>query len=197
LIQVPAESIELIKQVLKQNYLTLRVSYLTIRDDLYASECSVEALLESGILITGTGVGTVDALFRGFRNYYAKEYQSLTSIKLTKFLVKVDNSTKRDPTGTSSEVQLVMEIRNSYGNYFEFTNTSRSLAASAACVAASIAEFFINSEKAFVLLHAGLKDAKKRNRQDLINRYTSELAQLVKSTSYALVIEKIKSDVNL
>ena len=55
-------------------------------------------------------------------------------------------------------------------------------------------EYFVNAERAFITLHHARMDAKERRRDDLIVRYTRELAEVVKSTSYAEVIENMKKD---
>ncbi|MCA9547300.1 MAG: hypothetical protein KC613_23015, partial [Myxococcales bacterium] len=55
-------------------------------------------------------------------------------------------------------------------------------------------EYFVNSERAFVMLHRALLDAKGRHRADLVEQYTSKLAELVNSTSYSEVIQKIREE---
>ena len=51
-------------------------------------------------------------------------------------------------------------------------------------------EHFINSEKAVVRLRDYVKDASKRNRGDLVDRYVRQLSELVKNTSYEKVLQK-------
>jgi len=67
------------------------------------------------------------------------------------------------------------------------------IASSARAVVAGI-EYFINAERAFIILHHSLIDARERQRPDLVTRYTQEVAEVVKSTSYAEVIENLKKD---
>jgi len=43
-------------------------------------------------------------------------------------------------------------------------------------------------------MYHALKDAKQRNRSDLVQRYTNAMAILVHNTSYSEVIDKIRSD---
>jgi len=53
-------------------------------------------------------------------------------------------------------------------------------------------EYFINAERAFVTLYRCRQDARDRQRDDLVTRYTAEMAEIVKSTSYSKVVEEIK-----
>jgi len=45
-------------------------------------------------------------------------------------------------------------------------------------------EHFLNAERAYVALLAALRDAGERDRQDLVTRYTRELSEVVRCTSY-------------
>jgi hypothetical protein len=56
----------------------------------------------------------------------------------------------------------------------------------------AVVEFFVNAERAFLILFNARKDAVERGRSDLIARYTAELAEVVECTSYAEVIENLK-----
>ena len=56
-------------------------------------------------------------------------------------------------------------------------------------------EYFVNAERAFITLYRSRQDARERNRDDLVTRYTEELAEVVKSTSYAEVIESIRREI--
>ena len=68
----------------------------------------------------------------------------------------------------------------------------RCLRAGVAVIAA--VEYFVNAERAFITLYRSRQDARERNRDDLVTRYTEELAEVVESTSYAEVIETIKRE---
>ena len=52
--------------------------------------------------------------------------------------------------------------------------------------------YFVNAERAFLTLHHARKDALDRGREDLVARYTAEMAEVVESTSYAEVIDQIR-----
>ena len=44
------------------------------------------------------------------------------------------------------------------------------------------------------MLHNARRDALARGREDLVARYTAEMAEVVESTSYAQVIENIRKE---
>ncbi len=102
---------------------------------------------------------------------------------------RVTEAGKKDSQG-KPHCQIDLRINTVQGYDFEFSASSHSLAAGSARVVASAVEFFINSEKAFIALHRALSDARERGRDDLVTRYTRELADIVKSTSYTEVITK-------
>ena len=69
------------------------------------------------------------------------------------------------------------------------------MVSSAARAALASVEYFVNAERAFITLYKSRQDAQERQRHDLVTRYTSEMAEVVKSTSYAEVIENIKREI--
>ena len=60
------------------------------------------------------------------------------------------------------------------------TSTARAVLA---CV-----QYFVNAERAFLTLQNAREDAIARGREDLVARYTAEMAEVVQSTSYAQVV---------
>lgn len=193
----PAESVNLIKHVLGENYLHLDIGTLFLEDNMQG-QCQAEVLLKD-VVIKGTGVGQVSAIFNAFKSYYAGEYQSLKSIELIDFRVTInkcvgDEGNQAD--GTTSQCHVELKIKNSFGYYFSFEDASASLAASSGRTVAAVAEFFINSERAYVTLYRALEDARARNRQDLVTRYTTELSLVVKSTSYTEIIERTSKEIS-
>ena len=55
-----------------------------------------------------------------------------------------------------------------------------------------MAEYFVNSERAYITLYKALENARERNRQDLVDTYKAQMAEVVKSTSYSEVIERLQ-----
>ena len=60
----------------------------------------------------------------------------------------------------------------------------------------AIVQYFVNAERAFVTLHNARRTRCDRGRDDLVARYTAELAEVVESTSYAEVIESLRRELD-
>jgi hypothetical protein len=218
----PHANLDLIKRALGQNYLNLEVQQLTLVEDSASGKARVKVeVREDGggaMAIEGEGVGLVDALFGGLVGRYGPEYQSLKSIELVNFAVSARVDTKQRKVGLDAVGEVVLEVRNSEGARFSFADSSRALAnvevavmnsegrrfvfsdesrsvtASAARALIAVVEYFVNAERAFITLWKSRQDARERGRDDLVTRYTEELSEVVKSTSYAEVIENIKKE---
>jgi hypothetical protein len=196
-----AEITKLLRELLKDNYTHLNVNRVMIEEDLErkttAISCEVtdEASTET-FVIAGKGVGLINAFFQAMVDRFAAEYPSLKTIRFSSFAVQAHLDTKQDFAGTDSEGEVTLQIANSEGKLFRLTHASRSVIGAAIITTLLGLEYFINSEKAFVSTYHALKDAKERNRPDLIQRYTNTLATLVENTSYSEVIDKIRSEIS-
>jgi len=184
---------ELIRGVLGKDYLELKVNKVIIDDDTQG-KCKVYLYI-NGSELTGDGIGFVDAMFDAIKKHYAKKYESLTTIQLNDFKIvltgKKSNHTVSKTEGTDAFCVAYLTLKNHYGTSFNFQASSCSLATAAARSIAGGSEYFINAERAYVALQRALEDAKGRNRQDLVRRYTLGLSEVVKSTSYTQVLNKI------
>jgi hypothetical protein len=193
---IPAENLELIRRILGDGYLELRLAKLQTEEvPELATRVSVE-LTERGVTqsIEGEGVGPMDALWGALIGRYAREYQSLKSITLAGFHVSAAIESKRRKAGLDALAKVEIAVVNSEHRRFDFTDESRSVTASAARCVIAVVEYFVNAERAFVMLSHARKDAIARGRHDLVTRYTTELAEVVKSTSYAEVIESLRKE---
>jgi hypothetical protein len=171
-----------LENILKEGYIHVDVVSLVIYEDLDDS-CGADIILSSGAVVQGRGVGQVAAIFDALQSHFVKEYTSLETISLVDFNVSVDRKRLESMT-TVCNASLV--IKNSFGATRRFMDSSRSLSASTARVAAQTVEFYINSERAYTALTVALADAEERGRDDLVTRYTHELAEIVKATEYDL-----------
>jgi hypothetical protein len=193
---IPAENLELIRRILGDGYLELRLAKLqTDEVPELATRVSVE-LTERGVTqsIEGEGVGPMDALWGALIGRYAREYQSLKSITLAGFHVSAAIESKRRKAGLDALAKVEIAVVNSEHRRFDFTDESRSVTASSARCVIAVVEYFVNAERAFVMLSHARKDAIARGRHDLVTRYTAELSEVVKSTSYAEVIESLRKE---
>lgn len=191
---------QLIRDVLKETYLGLQLDRIELAEDVAAGTSSeVRVTLREtrdetrAQVIAGKGVGIVDALYHGLVEHYAPEYPSLRTIAFTGFEVTGRMGTGAK-NGLDAEAAVTLTVQNSDGRGFEFTDADRSLVAAALSVVTEAAEYFINSERAFVTVYRAVCDARERGRADLVQTYTTQLAELVNTTSYSEVIQRIKDE---
>lgn len=185
----------LIRRVLGSNFLELKLVRLAVEEGDHNSTCKLNVLEgDQPVEVEGKGVGVVDAIYSAMLDRYAREYQSLKTIELTGFNVGADLETKKAQAGVDAVGRVTLEITNSEGRHFTFSDKSRSVTISIARSVLAIVQYFANAERAFVMLHNARRDALARNREDLVSRYTAEMAQVVESTSYAEVIANIRKE---
>ena len=188
---------QLVREILGQKGLDLQVCQVLFEEDVQTLSCSIRATLEekpSGnrITVEGRGVGIVDAFFQAMLSRFSPEYPSLRTIAFSRFAIDGRMNSRRERQGTDAEVEVTLVVANSEGREFEFSHRSRSLTASAVCTVLAAISYFVGSEKAFVAAWKYLEDAKERSRDDLVQRYTGHLVELVKNTSYSEMIESIR-----
>ena len=188
---------QLIHQILGSNFLPVQTKSYQLSEDIDGGECLLAVTLKTGderakpLKFEGRGVGLVDALYDGLVARFAPEYPSLRTLSVVRFEVSGQIASGQQG-GTDAEVAVTLCIKNSYGSKFEFATRGRSLVAATCKVVCEMAEYFINSERAYVMLFKALEDARGRNRQDLVDTFQAQMAQVVKSTSYSAVIDRLK-----
>ncbi|HLU67914.1 MAG TPA: alpha-isopropylmalate synthase regulatory domain-containing protein [Kofleriaceae bacterium] len=194
----PHANLDLIRRVLGSDFLALEVKRIVLDEDAATGHSKVRVEMVdnrgNGHTVEGEGVGMVDAFIGGLFKRYEVEYQSLKSIELASFSVQARLDTKQRRAGGDAVGEVTLEVRNSEGNIFTFSDSSRSISSSTARAVIAAVEYFVNAERAFITLYKSRQDARERNRDDLVTRYTEELAEVVKSTSYAEVIENIRKE---
>jgi hypothetical protein len=196
-------TIELIRRVLKDDYLQLVVQDYEMRENVAeGGPCHVTVRLKANggehtDTIQGHGVGSIEALYHGLMEHYAREFESLQTLQFTGFSVKGRMDTARDRKGLDAVAQVSLTVQNSDGRTFEFEEAGRSLVAAGLAVVVDACEYFVNSERAFISVYRALVDARERGRADLVQTYTNQLAELVNTTSYTRVIERIRATEHL
>ena len=186
----------LIRRVLGTNYLQLALGKLSIEEVPNAGSL-VKVVVNEGetpVDVEGKGVGVVDALYSGLLGRYAREYKSLETIELAGFSVAADVETKKGHAGVDAVGRVTLDVRNSEGRHFTFSHASRSVTTSTACAVLACVQYFVNAERAFLTLYNARRDALARGREDLVARYTREMAEVVEATSYAEVIANIRKE---
>ena len=186
----------LIKRILGANYLTLAFQKAVIEEDPTTGSTVKLSLLEAEqpVEVEGKGVGVVDAIYAGLLGRYAREYESLKTIQLVGFHVAADIETKKAQAGVDAVGKVTLDVTNSEGRHFTFNDASRSVTTSTARAVVACVQYFVNAERAFLTLFNARRDALARGREDLVARYTAEMAEVVESTSYAEVIAKARKE---
>jgi hypothetical protein len=192
----PPDNLELIRKVLGKDYLQLVLKHLSLEEDPEVATKVKVTVVDGGAPgeMEGQGVGLVDAIFDAMLTRFALEYQSLKTLMLAGFTVDADVETRKGKTGVDAVGKVTIDVLNSEGRRFTFSDSSRSVTTSVARAVVAVIQYFVNAERAFIMLHKARKDALDRGRADLVARFTAELAEVVESTSYAEVIETIKKD---
>jgi hypothetical protein len=186
---------QLIRKVLGANFLELKLARLAFEELESGSVVKVTVLEgDAPVDVEGKGVGVVDGLYNALLDRYAREYQSLKTIQLTGFHVAADIETKKAQAGVDAVGRVTLEVTNSEGRHFAFADASRSVTSSSARAVLAMVQYFVNAERAFLTLYNARRDALARGREDLVSRYTAELAEVVESTSYAEVIANIRKE---
>jgi hypothetical protein len=190
----PQEHLALIRRILGANYLDLQLARLSVDEQPEDGTVVKCAVVERGnrVDVEGKGVGIVDALYAGLLARYAPEYKSLESIRLVGFSVAPQLDTKSNDSGVDAVGVVTFDVENSEGRLFTFSDSSRSVTTSICRAVLAVVQYFVNAERAFLTLHHARKDALERGREDLVARYTAEMAEVVESTSYAEVIDQIR-----
>lgn len=185
----------LIRRVLGANYLELTMTRLTadeLPNQTVAVRLSVQEPGSAVVELEGSGVGLVDAIYAAMLSRYGREYQSLHSLQVVELTMAAELATKHGKSGVDAMAKVTIEAINSEGRRFTFADSSRSMMASAARAVLAMVQYFVNAERAFITLDHARRDALERGREDLVSRYTAEMAEVVESTSYAEVIESIR-----
>jgi hypothetical protein len=188
---------QLIRRVLGTNFLQLSLVTLFVEEN--GDGAAVKVVVNEGdqrVEVEGKGVGVVDALYAAMLDRYAREYQSLKTISLAGFSVAADMESKKALAGVDAVGRVTLDVTNSEGRHFTFTDASRSVMSSTARAVIAAVEYFANAERAFLTLHNARRDAAARGREDLVSRYTAEMAEVVEATSYADVIANIRKELS-
>jgi hypothetical protein len=191
----------LIKKVLGEDYRRFDVAGYEISEEVGGAGCTARVTLRPpggrALTIEGTGVGAIDAVYAGLVAHFAREFKSLETVQFTGFSVASQMDTSRNGQGTDAEASVTLTVLNSEGRRFEFESADRSVLAASIDAVVQIAEYFVNSERAFINLYRALVDARARGRADLIETFTAQLAEVVNTTSYTEVIADIRKGLGL
>jgi len=188
-----AEILRHVKDVLGDSYVHIEPAGVEIKEDLLKEETEVrcEAMIRGEIVqIEATGSGVIDALFQGIRTVLAQEYCSLEEISFEDFIIDINPATRKKREGTDVSVFVELIVRNSRDVHHHFHSEAKSFNVAAIRAVLDAIGYYVNCELAVVRLSELLRDAKKRNRADLLRSYTNLLSEVVQNTSYEKTIVK-------
>ena len=191
----------LVREILSEDYVSLGIPRFTLSEDIPQQQASIAAALfnkrdGSSRGVEGTGVGMVDALFTALKLSLSAEYPSLEHIHFVDFGIASDITTSPGTSNSDAALCVRLAVENSSGRRFDFSHRSRSISASSVGVVVECVEHFVNAELAVLRVHDWIGDARSRHRQDLVDKYTERLADLVKNASYSDSIERSRARVD-
>ena len=191
----------MVKDVLGETYRAFEVTKYVLTEDIPSQKATIvcgfkETGAESRLAVEGIGVGMIDALFKGLKRALSETYPSIDHIHFVGFRIEGDFSGKGE-AGSDANGQVCLQVQNSTGRIFDFESCSPSISASSVGVVVKAVEHFVNAELAVAEVYRWIPDANRRNRSDLAENYTHQLANLVQYSSYSESIERLKKSMGL
>jgi len=196
---IQAKCRKIINEVLGDSQLKLFISNFVLKENDEDKKSYISCYLavpnnkNLSAKIKGDGSGFVDALFNAIIGELSNNFCSLKQFKLDDFSMKVKFKESRRWNKTDAPVEIKLAIENLNKKLLYFTATARSLVVAVISAIRKAIEYLINVELAVIQLYKNIQDATKRDRTDLIQRYTLQLAELVRIVSYEETIAKLKA----
>jgi len=189
---------ERIKKILGNFWTDFNVDDYSLQENVKNKMSELQCVLnvshreKAKLNISASGQGIVDALFGFLVDEYSEKYISLKEYKFIEFSIKANIPAKSNKNNSGTDIACTAQIKisNSRNRIFYFECESFSMTSAAILVVLDVVEFIVNAETAVVLTYRSLKDAQKRNREDLVAEYTAHLAELVEITCFSNVIKK-------
>jgi hypothetical protein len=197
-----SEVAEIVNEVLGASQVCLTLMHLALDEDIPTQQAIVKATIEIAreegtreVEIEGRGVGLLDAFFEGLVAFFSKEYASLKSISVSDYQVNLGTEdSSLGGRNSDADATAIIRVCNSDEQEYVFAHKTPSVTYSSALAAINVANFFINSEMAYVRMHMAIKDAKERRRSDLVEKYRGKMAVLVHATSYSEVVTRLDGE---
>lgn len=184
------------REVLHDDFVEFRVVSCSSEEDFDSGTAVVRCALavngDPPLAVEGRGVGMIDALFNGLLTRFAPEYPSLESIRFTGFSIKGPIGPSSSHSATDGRAEARVGVTNSYGTEFVFGAISESVTRSSLTAVVAAVQYFINSERAYVTMYKALEHYRDEGRVDLVAKYTSLLAEMVRNTSYSSAVERLE-----
>ena len=190
------ELAHLVAEILGDDYRRLRVWNYRLSEDLEGSSAQIICAMQmSGDpeirSVEGSGVGLIDALFKGLKISLGQEFPSLEDVFFADFGISADfEAPSSDVARSDALVRVCLAVENSTGRRFEFSESSQSVTGASVTAVVRAAEHFVNAEMAVLRVYDWVLDAQRRGRPVLAERYLHRLADLTQNASYSQAIER-------
>ena len=183
---------EIFSSRLKSSVLLLEPIKITIAESTATPSTEVKICFDEAIagqkerflLKQKASSGFVDGIFTILHRKYNKLYPSIQNIKLNNYTVHpILNSAKASlGSDAKARVSITSEIKGH--GLVDFSSTSRSLIQSTFSASLKIFQFYINCERTFDILSKALKNAKERNRGDIVQSCIRDMSSLTQMNNY-------------
>jgi len=189
-----SECLKIVHEILGARYICIFIkNFALIEDDETKTshvKCTISFSNEwKDIFIEGIGYGMVDALFNSMMKKFTKDFSSLSQLEFDDFAMQVKFKNLL-ATKTDAPVEIKIALKNKQDQRIYFSSEARSMVVAAISAIRKAFEYLINAERAFLHLQKDIENAAERNRVDLANTYTNQMATLVRILSYEEVVKK-------
>lgn len=130
------------------------------------------------------GRGFVDSLFAGLHGSFLKEFKSLERIKLQDLKVNPLIGSAKTSLAADAPISVLLSVYVEKNGIAEFQNKSHSIINSSFVIVLEAFQFYINCERVFDKIQLIMKDAKSRNRGDLVSQSMYDLSKITEVNNY-------------
>lgn len=175
----------LVRRTLKDEFLRLDVVHYSMTEYVGPSaQCRVTLTVQRSPgawpreTVDCSGVGFVDAAYRGLAGHYASTWPAIAGLEFTHFEVDGQMASSRDSKGLDAEAVVRVEVQNTQRARFCFEARGRSTLAASIRAVALVVEHFVNAERAASRLRLEAELARRAGLIDDLARIRNDLEEL-------------------
>lgn len=135
-------------------------------------------------LVNVASDGFVDGIFKGLHDHYKDQYSSLQNIKLKDLEIRPLLGSARVNLCSDAKTRVTISSEILGHGFVDFSSVSRSIVHSTFIASLKIFQFYINCERTFDILSKVLKNAKERNRGDIVQSCIRDMSSLTQMNNY-------------
>lgn len=144
---------------------------------------------EELIIFSAEGDGFVDAFFTALMRHYQDDYRSLQNMSLSRYEVRALIK-RSENLQSKAEVVVELGVKTPSSKEILFLEKDTSVVRASTKLVRNAVQFMINCEEAVKIVNLCLQTAQTSGRVDSVTKYTSQLVELVKITSYEKILSK-------